>query len=129
MVMLAKVPRPATAPWECQGCGADLGDNYRGLCGLCSRELLAERVSARLNAAEVSRLCREDVNELDMDAPNCPKCGRPMTGGAPHGPWPIQWECRPCNVFITGAAGEALLDLDELDAALVRLAGEGRGAA
>lgn len=32
----------------------------------------------------------------------CPNCGRPMTGGAPHGPWPIQWECRPCNVYLPG---------------------------
>lgn len=31
---------------------------------------------------------------------NCHKCGRPMVGGAPHGPWPVQWECRPCNVFV-----------------------------
>jgi hypothetical protein len=33
--------------------------------------------------------------------PTCPKCGRPMVGGAPHGDWPIQFECRPCNVFVT----------------------------
>lgn len=30
----------------------------------------------------------------------CPKCGSQMTGGAPHGPEPVQWECRRCNVFV-----------------------------
>ena len=23
-----------------------------------------------------------------------------MTGGAPHGPWPIQWECRRCGTIL-----------------------------
>ncbi len=32
--------------------------------------------------------------------PTCPKCGRPMNTGAPHGPGIGQYECRPCNVFI-----------------------------
>lgn len=29
---------------------------------------------------------------------NCPKCGRPMQKGAPHGGGHAQWECRNCNV-------------------------------
>ncbi len=41
-----------------------------------------------------------------MSAPKCPKCGREMTGGAPHGPWPVQWECRPCGVFVPQQQGE-----------------------
>lgn len=32
--------------------------------------------------------------------PNCPKCGCPMTGGAPHGPWPIQYECHRCGTIV-----------------------------
>jgi ribosomal protein L37AE/L43A len=35
---------------------------------------------------------------------NCPKCGRPMAMGAPHGPWPVQYECRPCNVYVAKGA-------------------------
>ncbi len=31
---------------------------------------------------------------------NCPKCNQPMTCGAPHGPWAVQYECRRCNVYI-----------------------------
>ena len=31
--------------------------------------------------------------------PTCPKCGAVMVGGAPHGPWPIQWECRRCGTI------------------------------
>ncbi len=31
--------------------------------------------------------------------PKCKKCGREMTGGAPHGPWPVQYECRSCNEY------------------------------
>lgn len=30
----------------------------------------------------------------------CPKCGRPMAVGSPHGPGVGQWECRPCGVYI-----------------------------
>ena len=30
----------------------------------------------------------------------CPKCGRQMPQGAPHGPGTSQYECRSCNVFI-----------------------------
>lgn len=37
--------------------------------------------------------------------PPCPKCGQPMTGGAPHGPWPVQYECRRCNVYVTPKPG------------------------
>lgn len=35
-----------------------------------------------------------------MMVPNCPKCGRSMTGGAPHGPWPVQYECHRCGTVI-----------------------------
>lgn len=35
-----------------------------------------------------------------MSAPNCPKCGVPMTGGAPHGPWPVQYECHRCGTVV-----------------------------
>jgi len=30
----------------------------------------------------------------------CPKCGREMPKGAPHGSGTSQYECRPCNVYI-----------------------------
>jgi hypothetical protein len=39
-----------------------------------------------------------------MNPPNCPKCNTPMTGGAPHGPWPVQWECRRCGVIVVPPA-------------------------
>lgn len=32
--------------------------------------------------------------------PNCPKCGVPMVGAAPHGPWPVQYECRQCGTIV-----------------------------
>lgn len=32
--------------------------------------------------------------------PSCPRCGRSMTIGSPHGPHTAQWECRPCHVYI-----------------------------
>lgn len=32
--------------------------------------------------------------------PVCPKCGSTMTGGAPHGPWPIQYECRCGYIYV-----------------------------
>lgn len=32
--------------------------------------------------------------------PKCPKCGGQMTGGAPHGPWPVQYECRKCGTIV-----------------------------
>jgi hypothetical protein len=40
---------------------------------------------------------------------NCPKCGREMSRGAPHGPEPVQYECRPCNVYI--GADPAMYDV------------------
>lgn len=36
----------------------------------------------------------------------CPKCGGVMTGGAPHGPWPVQWECRRCGYIEVPASGD-----------------------
>ncbi len=33
--------------------------------------------------------------------PICPKCCRPMVGGAPHGESAVQYECRDCTVFLT----------------------------
>lgn len=30
----------------------------------------------------------------------CPKCGCQMAGGAPHGPWPVQYECRACGTIV-----------------------------
>lgn len=30
----------------------------------------------------------------------CPKCGSTMTGGSPHGPWPVQWECRCGHIVV-----------------------------
>lgn len=35
--------------------------------------------------------------------PTCPKCGAQMTGGAPHGNWSVQYECRRCNVYQPGS--------------------------
>lgn len=32
--------------------------------------------------------------------PKCPKCGSQMVGGAPHGPWPVQYECRKCGAVV-----------------------------
>jgi hypothetical protein len=32
--------------------------------------------------------------------PKCPKCGATMTGGAPHGPWPVQYECHRCGTIV-----------------------------
>lgn len=32
--------------------------------------------------------------------PKCPKCGGQMVGGAPHGPWPVQYECRKCGAIV-----------------------------
>jgi predicted RNA-binding Zn-ribbon protein involved in translation (DUF1610 family) len=32
--------------------------------------------------------------------PACPKCGREMVGGAPHGPWPVQYECHRCGQYV-----------------------------
>ncbi len=32
--------------------------------------------------------------------PKCPKCGQTMLGGAPHGPWPVQYECRSCGTIV-----------------------------
>jgi hypothetical protein len=37
---------------------------------------------------------------MKTEMPNCPKCNLPMTGGAPHGPWPIQYECRHCGTIV-----------------------------
>lgn len=34
------------------------------------------------------------------DPPSCPRCGSTMTGGAPHGPWPVQWECHRCGTVV-----------------------------
>lgn len=31
--------------------------------------------------------------------PQCPKCHRTMSGGAPHGPWAVQFECHLCNYY------------------------------
>lgn len=30
----------------------------------------------------------------------CPKCNVPMQGGAPHGPWKVQYECRHCGKIV-----------------------------
>lgn len=38
--------------------------------------------------------------------PKCPKCGSQMTGGAPHGPWPVQYECRHCGTIVVPRSGE-----------------------
>jgi len=46
------------------------------------------------------------AGELSVNnSPSCPMCNRPMTGGAPHGPWPMQWECRPCGYIEVPASG------------------------
>ena len=37
--------------------------------------------------------------------PKCPKCGGQMTGGAPHGPWPVQYECRHCGTITVPRSG------------------------
>lgn len=37
---------------------------------------------------------------MNSAPPNCPRCGCVMVGGAPHGPWPIQWECRACGTIV-----------------------------
>lgn len=43
----------------------------------------------------------------EVNAPKCPKCGATMTGGGPHGPWPVQWECRACGwIHVPLSGGE-----------------------
>lgn len=37
------------------------------------------------------------IRELN---PDCPKCGAVMVGAAPHGPWPVQYECRHCGTVV-----------------------------
>lgn len=36
---------------------------------------------------------------------NCPRCGSPMQGGAPHGPWPVQYECGRCGYILIPTRG------------------------
>ena len=43
---------------------------------------------------------------LKLDVLSCPKCGGRMTGGAPHGPWPVQWECRACGHVVVPSSAE-----------------------
>lgn len=38
--------------------------------------------------------------KLYREMPTCPKCGSMMTGGAPHGPWAIQYECHACGYIL-----------------------------
>lgn len=45
-------------------------------------------------------LPRARARAATEDAPACPRCGCLMTGGAPHGPWPVQWECRHCGTIV-----------------------------
>ena len=40
------------------------------------------------------------MSASDNSAPACPRCGVPMTGAAPHGPWPVQYECRHCGTVV-----------------------------
>ena len=42
-----------------------------------------------------------------MMMPKCPKCGSTMQGGAPHGPWPIQWECPCCGTIVVPPSDSA----------------------
>lgn len=41
--------------------------------------------------------------------PTCSKCGRQMTGGAPHGPWAVQYECR-CGNIVAGPSQPRLTE-------------------
>jgi transposase-like protein len=41
--------------------------------------------------------------EMSVSMPNCPKCARQMVGGAPHGPWRVQYECHSCGVYYVPA--------------------------
>lgn len=34
----------------------------------------------------------------------CPRCGYQMVGGAPHGDWPVQYECRGCGNIVVPPA-------------------------
>lgn len=86
-----------------------------------ARCLVAVRLAATSSQVEaiVEPLRRELLQQLGAlaepidgpapmagEAPRCPKCGQPMTGGAPHGPWPVQWECRRCGEFLIPHSGE-----------------------
>jgi hypothetical protein len=53
----------------------------------------------------VANIVPVDAIQLDdAGIPKCPKCGVSMRGGAPHGPWAKQWECRPCGVYLKSIA-------------------------
>lgn len=41
--------------------------------------------------------------------PACPKCGSEMVGGAPYGPWPVQYECRRCGNIVVPTQGGGTL--------------------
>jgi ribosomal protein S27AE len=41
-------------------------------------------------------------------APSCPRCGAEMVGGAPHGDWPIQWECPRCHTIVVSSSADEI---------------------
>ena len=41
----------------------------------------------------------------EVGMPSCPKCGSTMQGGAPHGPWPLQYECPRCGEIVIPKVG------------------------
>jgi hypothetical protein len=40
-----------------------------------------------------------------LSSPRCPKCGSSMTGGAPHGPSSVQYECTRCGEIVVPSGG------------------------
>lgn len=50
--------------------------------------------------------------------PRCPKCGSEMQGGAPHGPWPVQYECRVCGHVVVPPSAALAVELAAIVAGL-----------
>lgn len=60
-----------------------------------------QRVLALWHGYKQPEWCSSTIVMLATTAmPPCPNCGTPMVGGAPHGPWPVQYECPRCHTIV-----------------------------
>ena len=94
---------PIDAGVRCAYCAVAVGNLHTTGGDEKTQHEKAERAKriADLAARAAARL------PLFMGPPSCPKCGGPMQGGAPHGPWPVQWECPRCRHILVPSTTNA----------------------
>ena len=75
-------------PRDCPG--VDLGaEATRGLSGE-GAERMDDYYADRANRQKGRRISHAEVSQVRRD----------YAGGAPHGPWPIQYECHACGTIV-----------------------------